>query len=278
MKRRSYDRCAAYYDLIEREGLDRSDQLNHTLRKILSASEVRRVVDMTCGTGAQVIGLARQGYQITGVDRSAAMLKVARAKARGLGIRFCHGDIRSVKLGRCDAVISMFNSIGHLSKRGLCQAVKNVRRHLRPGGVFIFDIFNLEHMKSGGFRRYQRVEVTHEIEGRIVTRVGHNQLERRAGVIHVRQNIHIQDGYSRPVLIPEQWDLQIYSAAQLRQVLVRAGFTEISFRNISGGKYNRRQSPSILAIVSMAAGDRCGSQGSKFSGKKEQVARRKSRR
>ena len=249
MKRRSYDRCAAYYDLIEKEGLERSDHVNRILHKILSEHGVRQVIDMTCGTGAQTIGLAGRGYQITGVDHNAAMLKVARAKARGLGIRFRRGDIRSVKLGRCDAVIAMFNSIGHLSKRGLAQAARNIARHLRPNGVFIFDIFNLEHMKSGEFQRYHQVEVTHEIEGRIVTRIGRNRLDRRRGVVHVRQTIYVQDGYSKPVVIPDQWDLQIYSATQLQQMLKQTGFEPISFCNISGGKFSRKRSPYILVVA-----------------------------
>ena len=44
------------------------------------APPVRRVVDLGIGTGDLVIALARAGYVVIGVDRSSAMLEVARVK------------------------------------------------------------------------------------------------------------------------------------------------------------------------------------------------------
>ena len=44
------------------------------------APPVRRVADLGIGTGDLVVALARAGYAVVGVDRSPAMLAVARAK------------------------------------------------------------------------------------------------------------------------------------------------------------------------------------------------------
>src|SRR2546429_8635875 len=41
-----------------------------------------RVLDVPCGEGTFALEMARKGYQTTGVDRSSAMLGVARRKAR----------------------------------------------------------------------------------------------------------------------------------------------------------------------------------------------------
>ena len=45
------------------------------------APDTNRVVDLACGTGNVSFALHRLGYEVTGVDRSEAMLQVAREKA-----------------------------------------------------------------------------------------------------------------------------------------------------------------------------------------------------
>src|SRR5262249_57777176 len=41
-----------------------------------------RLLDLGCGTGRLLVPFARRGYRVLGVDLSAQMLAVARAKAR----------------------------------------------------------------------------------------------------------------------------------------------------------------------------------------------------
>src|SRR5918999_826846 len=59
---------------------------------------VRSVLDLGCGTGNHALPLAKRGYAVVGVDRSAGMLKSARKKAASGQVdgkpNFYHGDIR----------------------------------------------------------------------------------------------------------------------------------------------------------------------------------------
>src|SRR5215216_3533074 len=54
-----------------------------------------RVLDLACGTGEAALVFAAAGCEVAGVDRSAAMLEIARGKARGAGydITFIQGDM-----------------------------------------------------------------------------------------------------------------------------------------------------------------------------------------
>jgi len=65
----------AYDDLI-------LPRLLHALAR--HTQRVWRVVDLGIGTGDLVVALARAGYAVVGVDRSPAMLEVARAKIAAL--------------------------------------------------------------------------------------------------------------------------------------------------------------------------------------------------
>ena len=100
------------------------------------------ILDLGAGTGGHDIPLARLGYTVTGVDRSARMLGIAREKAGAdLSVEFVLGDIRDARVGRTfDAVISMFAVMSYqLTNDDLLAAFRTARAHLAPGGVFVFD-------------------------------------------------------------------------------------------------------------------------------------------
>lgn len=106
----------------------------------------RTLLDMGCGTGGHAIELARRGLQVTGVDLSPAMLEQAAAKALPLGDRaprWLCGDARDVDAGTTfDAAIMMFAVIGYLTgNRDVAAGLATIRRHLRPGAVFVCDFW-----------------------------------------------------------------------------------------------------------------------------------------
>ncbi len=58
-----------------------------------SSIKVRRILDLGCGTGGHALLLAKKGYAVVGVDRSAEMLEFARQRAKdeGLSVEFIQG-------------------------------------------------------------------------------------------------------------------------------------------------------------------------------------------
>jgi len=113
-------------------------------------AEARRargpVLELACGTGRLTIPFKKAGVDITGLDSAAPMLAQARAKAAAAGaqVRFVPGDARKFSLGRKFKLIFMaFNSVQHLGgRRDMEGLFASVRRHLAPGGRFIFDAFS----------------------------------------------------------------------------------------------------------------------------------------
>jgi SAM-dependent methyltransferase len=104
------------------------------------------VLELACGTGQITVPVARIGLPVVGLDRSSAMLKVAkkRASAAGASAAFVQGDMRDFALSRrFNLVFVARNSLLHLlSTSDLLAALTSVRHHLSPDGVFAFDIFN----------------------------------------------------------------------------------------------------------------------------------------
>jgi SAM-dependent methyltransferase len=104
------------------------------------------VLELACGSGQLIVPIACTGVSATGLDQSSKMLSAAsrRAAASGTVVDFVEGDMRAFDLGRRFSLIFVArNSLLHLSEQDeFASFFSAVRRHLKPGGVLAFDIFN----------------------------------------------------------------------------------------------------------------------------------------
>jgi SAM-dependent methyltransferase len=106
------------------------------------------ILELGCGTGRLLLPLARRGYQVTGVDVSAAMLEVARRKVTAekldSHVTLLQQDMRDLDLGgRFNLAFAAINSFMHMMTAGdQLAALARVRRHLNPGGLLLLDLFN----------------------------------------------------------------------------------------------------------------------------------------
>ncbi len=144
-----FKKYAEYYDALYAEKDYAAEcRFLEAIFKKYAAQPVQTILDLGCGTGGHVFQLARRGYTVCGVDKSADMLAIAQEKKSKLAGRekttFQQGDIRSVQLNAVfDVVVSMFAVMSYMvSNDDFQMALKTARRHLRPGGLFVFDAWH----------------------------------------------------------------------------------------------------------------------------------------
>jgi SAM-dependent methyltransferase len=138
------DAYAASYDLLYRDKDYAAEcDLLEELFGRYAALAVESVLDLGCGTGRHAVALARRGYEVVGVDRSAAMLVEARDRAATTDSAFHVGDVRDADLGRrFDAVVMLFAVLGYqTTNTDALAALRTVRRHLVDGGLVLFDVW-----------------------------------------------------------------------------------------------------------------------------------------
>jgi SAM-dependent methyltransferase len=119
--------------------------LENAFKRYSPEQKIEQILDLGCGTGNYAIPLAQRGYKISGVDISENMLIHAREKAKEFSVEplFIHGDLKLFSANQTfDAAIMMFAVLGYqLENDEVFAALLNVQKHLRPGGLFVFDVW-----------------------------------------------------------------------------------------------------------------------------------------
>ena len=102
------------------------------------------VLDLACGTGSVALELAKEGYDLIGVDLSPEMLMRAREKSfeANSDILWLCQDMRSFELyGTVGAIVCCLDSINYmLEESDLEKCFSLARNYLDPDGIFIFDV------------------------------------------------------------------------------------------------------------------------------------------
>jgi SAM-dependent methyltransferase len=117
------------------------------LKKTLKKSDL--TLDLACGTARHLTPLAQNGFNVVGLDVSAALLKLA--KVQNPNAQLVLGDMRSLpfRAGCFGAVVSMDTSLGYLpTAHDDLQVFGEIRRTIADGGLFVVDVFNKEHVLS----------------------------------------------------------------------------------------------------------------------------------
>ncbi|MCX5791825.1 MAG: class I SAM-dependent methyltransferase [Elusimicrobia bacterium] len=122
-------------------GLDRWWRARAAAAAGRSIPEARTALDVCCGTGDFLLALGKTfgpGLELTGADLSAAMLSAAETRLPGVKlIRTAAGELPFPD-GSFDLVTLSFAARNlFLDKEHLLAALREFRRVLRPGGVFL---------------------------------------------------------------------------------------------------------------------------------------------
>jgi ubiquinone/menaquinone biosynthesis C-methylase UbiE len=139
----SYDLFAQFYDM-EHKDFCRDIELYRNYAVRCGGP----VLELGCGSGRVSLALAKAGFNVMGVDNSATMLALARARITdaGLGerIQLQQADVRALKFeARFALVLFPLNGFLHLTTvEDQLSALAGAHRALLPGGLLIVDLPN----------------------------------------------------------------------------------------------------------------------------------------
>lgn len=243
-KETHYDKGAKKYDTFNEEN---SKTINATIETILGKYGVKTVLDLTCGTGSQVFWLTKRGYEVVGSDFNQSMLKIAKdkAKAEKKNIQFLEGDMRNTQVGQFDAVITIFNAVGDLTKADFKKAIHNIHSNLNQGGLYIFDIFNLSYfLKDNNITRLtiDWLKTVGDTKARVIQ---HSTIDEE-GILASHTINYQWKGSEKHKTRTGSQTLQIYTAGQLKEMLEQNGFQVLGQCALDGSEYLETESENIV--------------------------------
>jgi cyclopropane fatty-acyl-phospholipid synthase-like methyltransferase len=220
------------------------------LVQALQCDAASHLLDVPCGNGRLSFELARRGYRVTGVDISEEFIEEARASVNLLGkdqpsatasgsdktmdrmdpsanadgtdlitqVAFILGDMRSIEGSSIyDGAYCFGNSFGFLAYADMEKFLDGVAQALKPGARFIVETGMAAESAIPKFKELE----SHQIEDILFTIK--EQYLATEGCIDT-EYVFERNGVSESRLA-KHW---IYTAAEIRRMLERAGFAVLN--------------------------------------------------
>ena len=230
-----FGKYAQYYDLFYRDKnyADEADYVDRLIRKHHPDSST--LLDLGCGTGQHDLLLARKGYQVTGVDRSEEMLRVARQQSQSTETEdtappcFHHGDVRDFRLQTTfDVVISLFHVVSYQpTNADLRNILNTAAAHLKPGGIFIFDCWYgpgvLQDLPKVGIKEFEDDRVS-------ITRIAIPTVHEHDNLVDIKYHLIVRHKNSKKIEeIKEIHRMRYLFRPELLMLMEDTGFAQIGF-------------------------------------------------
>ena len=139
------DLVVRYYD--DAFGISGEAELAWYLDKVRKSGDP--ILDLAAGTGRLALAFARDGFQVTGIDRSKGMLDIFKRKRKQEDPEIRHKiDIKNQEMTnfhlykKFNAVVCCDAFFHNLTVEDQINCLLRVAQHLKPGGHFLFNLPN----------------------------------------------------------------------------------------------------------------------------------------
>lgn len=244
---------ADLYDLFyaKKPYAEETQFVHHCIQRANPKS--KKILELACGTGTHSLLLEKYGYQITATDYSADMLARAREKAESQNskVEFLLQDMRNLDMPNqaFDAIICLFDSIGYVeTNENISRVFQNVREHLKPGGVFIFEFWHAGAMlKHYDPLRVLRLRVPH---GEIL-RISETVIDYAKQLCHVTYSIYELNDDGKYSFLSETQTNRFFLVQEMSQFLINCGLSPVEwFAGFDLGKKINDETWHVLAVAS----------------------------
>ncbi|MFX1285798.1 MAG: class I SAM-dependent methyltransferase [Promethearchaeota archaeon] len=135
---KGYEKAAHLYDIF-----DNKDNIDFFYQY---GKEAGLILDIGAGTGRIAIPLAKRGVRVVCIEPSPAMRNEFSQKLKHQSdlfdkITLITGDVQSFELPEVFPAAFLSGSFDHIPDSERVTSLQNINRHLKPGGIVIFDVY-----------------------------------------------------------------------------------------------------------------------------------------
>ena len=187
----NFNAYSRYYDLLYKDK-NYTSEANYVVQLIRANHKTAtQILELGCGTGNHAAILCKEKYSVTGLERSAEMVELAKQK-KIENFEPIVADITNFSINnKFDVAVSLFHVISYLtSNNQLVECFNTVNKHLNEKGIFIFDVWYTPavYMQKPE-TRVKRIS-DNAIQG---TRIAESTIHFNENVVDVNYEIHIQN-------------------------------------------------------------------------------------
>lgn len=219
-----------YYNLLYRDKdyAAETDYIQSIFERFAD-QKPQTLLELGCGTGNHAFLLSRKGFSVFGVDRSEQMIEAGlqRQKEERTNVEFSAGDIREVRLDRhFDVVLSLFHVISYQTEnQSLENAFATARAHLKPGGLFLFDVWYgpavLTERPSVRIKRLKDETIA-------ITRLAEPELHAERNAVDVNYELQMENLQTgEREVIRETHHMRYLFQPEIEYMLQKTGFSEL---------------------------------------------------
>ena len=171
---------APFYDIVVRP-------ISSIREKVVSFTDAPgrgKILDVATGTGKQAFAFARNGYDVTGIDLSEAMLRIARRKNKYKNLKLQIADASNLPFGPASFDVACISFALHEMPLTVREKVlQEMVRVTKPDGTIVTVDFDLPKNRIGRFLIYHFVK---SFEGEHYVRYIRSDLKKsieKAGIV-----------------------------------------------------------------------------------------------
>lgn len=214
------------------------------LIKALSLEPSEQILDLCCGQGRHAIELAARGFSnVSGVDRSRYLVRLARKRAASLDlqIQFSEGDARKIRIGEStqDVIYLMGNSFGYFEREEDDIAVlESIKKNLKSNGKIALDVTNGTFMRDHFEpRSWEWVDQNQFVcRERSLSSDG-TRIVSREVIVHAEKGVIADQFYAE----------RLYDEKQIQQLLQKLNFDNIQIHSELVADSTRGQDLGMMA-------------------------------
>jgi SAM-dependent methyltransferase len=228
-----FNAYSRYYDLLYRDK-DYAGEADY-IQALLARHNIVKgnLLEFGSGTGKHGNLLAKRGFQVHGIERSADMVSQAAVVD---GFTCQQGDICTIQLDRkFDAVLSLFHVVSYQISNSDVQAVfARAAEHLQSGGLFIFDFW----YSPAVYAQHPVVRVKRMVDTSVeITRLAEPVIYANENRVDVNYTIYARDLASGDVqTLTETHPMRHFSLPEINLLAQLNGFTRVSAEEFLTGK------------------------------------------
>ncbi len=223
---KNFAEYAAYYNALY-EDKDYHSEARY-VSKLLSEQghDVKTILNFGCGTGKHDFLLGESGYQITGADLSADMVKEASKNTPDHlkeKVHFIKGDFRSLRLNqKFDAVTALFHVMSYQNtNEEVGSAMETARIHLNEDGLFVFDFwYGPGVLSDPPVVRVKKINTPQKH----ITRIAQPFMHADRNIVDVNYELFVRDKAGMTTTITEIHSMRYFFIPELDLMLKQANF------------------------------------------------------